>query len=227
MNIVEKRLNELKPYENNPRINDGAVKFVKNSIEEFGFKVPIVIDKNGVIVAGHTRYKASQELGLETVPCVVADDLTDEQVKAFRIADNKTAEKASWDLDALNKNWDYSRGNFSGALQIAKKHGRVHWKDIEKDMYFLDFERNKAVGFNTNTSEARAKYAGMTMKDYLHYLWNSPKAGQSPYKIFEKVLKPVGFDENNDIIYEYDNSVTFLKRTEEITELEAEEARHV
>ena len=99
MNIVEKRLNELKPYENNPRINDGAVKFVKNSIEEFGFKVPIV--KNGVIVAGHTRYKASQELGLETVPCVVADDLTDEQVKAFRIADNKTAEKASWDLDAL------------------------------------------------------------------------------------------------------------------------------
>ena len=101
MNIVEKRLNELKPYENNPRINDGAVKFVKNSIEEFGFKVPIVIDKNGVIVAGHTRYKASQELGLETVPCVVADDLTDEQVKAFRIADNKAAEKASWDLDAL------------------------------------------------------------------------------------------------------------------------------
>jgi ParB-like chromosome segregation protein Spo0J len=97
MNIVEKRLNELKPYENNPRINDGAVKFVKNSIEEFGFKVPIVIDKNGTIVAGHTRYKASQELGLETVPCVVAD----EQVKAFRIADNKTAEKASWDLDAL------------------------------------------------------------------------------------------------------------------------------
>ena len=101
MNIVEKRLNELKPYENNPRINDGAVKFVKSSIEEFGFKVPIVIDKDGVIVAGHTRYKASQELGLETVPCVVADDLTDEQVKAFRIADNKTAEKASWDLDAL------------------------------------------------------------------------------------------------------------------------------
>lgn len=101
MNIVEKRLNELKPYENNPRINDGAVKFVKNSIYEFGFKVPIVIDKDGVIIAGHTRYKASQELGLETVPCVVADDLTDEQVKAFRIADNKTAEKASWDLDAL------------------------------------------------------------------------------------------------------------------------------
>lgn len=101
MNIVEKRLNELKPYENNHIINDGAVKFVKNSIEEFGFKVPIVIDKNGVIVAGHTRYKASQELGLETVPCVVADDLTDEQVKAFRIADNKTSEKASWDLDAL------------------------------------------------------------------------------------------------------------------------------
>lgn len=101
MNIVEKKLNELKPYENNPRINDEAVKIAKNSIEEFGFKVPIVIDKDGVIIAGHTRYKASQELGLETFPCVVADNLTDEQVKVFRNADIETAEKASWDLDAL------------------------------------------------------------------------------------------------------------------------------
>ena len=133
MNIVEKRLNELKPYENNPRINDGAVKFVKNSIEEFGFKVPIVIDKDGVIVAGHTRYKASQELGLETVPCVVADDLTDEQVKAFRIADNKTAEKASWDLDALktemksveeelqNTTSEYRKRDLRKRLQRLKK----------------------------------------------------------------------------------------------------------
>ncbi len=112
---------------------------------------------------------------------------------------------------ALNKNWDYSRGNFAAALQIAKKHGTVRWKDIEKDMYFLDFEVNKAEGFNTNSSEKRAKFQDMTMKDYLHYLWNSPKMGQSPYKIFEKVLVPCGFDENNDIIYKYNNDVTFLK----------------
>ena len=101
MEIVYKRLEELKPYENNPRFNDEAVEYVANSIKEFGFKVPIVVDKNGIIVAGHTRYKASMELGLKEVPCIVADDLTDEQVKAFRLADNKVSEKAEWDIDLL------------------------------------------------------------------------------------------------------------------------------
>lgn len=102
MQIIEKSITEITPYEKNPRKNDEAVEYVANSIKEFGFKVPIVIDKNGVIVAGHTRYKAAQELGLEKLPCVIADDLTEEQIKAFRIADNKTSEKASWD-DVLLK----------------------------------------------------------------------------------------------------------------------------
>ena len=115
---------------------------------------------------------------------------------------------------ALNKNWDYSRGNFAGALQIAKKKGKVYWKDIEKDMYFLEFPLAKAEGFNTNSSENRAKYEGMTMKDYLHYLWNSPKMGQSPYKIFEKVLIPDGFDEDHNIIYKYNKEVTFVENEE-------------
>lgn len=102
MEVIEKRLEEIRPYENNPRHNDAAVPYVANSIREFGFKVPLVIDSEGTIVAGHTRYKAAQMLGLETVPCVVADDLTDEQVKAFRIADNKVAEVATWDDEALS-----------------------------------------------------------------------------------------------------------------------------
>lgn len=101
MKIINKKLDEIKIYEKNPRKNDDAVEGVANSIKEFGFKVPIIIDKNNVIVAGHTRYKASQKLGLTEVPCIVADDLTEEQVKAFRLADNKTNEKASWDLDLL------------------------------------------------------------------------------------------------------------------------------
>lgn len=101
MEIVNKKVDDLIPYENNPRFNDDAVEFVANSIKEFGFKVPIVIDKNNVIVAGHTRYKASMELGLEEVPCIVADDLTDEQVKAFRLADNKVGEKSNWDYELL------------------------------------------------------------------------------------------------------------------------------
>lgn len=94
MNIVNKKLSEIKPYDKNPRRNDEAVKYVAESIKSFGFKVPIIIDSNGVIVAGHTRYKAAKKLKLKDVPCIIADDLTDDQVKAFRLADNKVAEKA-------------------------------------------------------------------------------------------------------------------------------------
>lgn len=101
MEIVNKKIEDLKPYENNPRINDGAVDAVAESIQQFGFKVPIVIDKNNVIVAGHTRLKASKKLGLKNVPCIVADDLTDDQVKAFRLVENKTNELATWDDDLL------------------------------------------------------------------------------------------------------------------------------
>ena len=119
---------------------------------------------------------------------------------------------------ALNKNWDYSRENFAAALQIAKKVGEVHWSDIEKDMYFLNFPYEKAIGFNVNTSENKAKYEGMTMKDYLRYLWNNPKMGQSPYKIFERVLVPNGYDENKDIIYKYNKDVTFVEMEEKTKE---------
>ena len=101
MNIVEKKVAELIPYENNPRINENAVGAVAESIREFGFKVPIVVDKNNVIVCGHTRVSAAEQLGLKTVPCVVADDLTEEQIRAFRLADNKTAELATWDEEKL------------------------------------------------------------------------------------------------------------------------------
>ena len=103
MNVLSVSLQDLKPYENNPRFNDNAVGSVMNSIKEFGFKVPIVITKDNVIVAGHTRYKAGLKLGLEKVPCIVADDLTDEQIKAFRLADNKVSELAEWDLEKLEQ----------------------------------------------------------------------------------------------------------------------------
>ena len=106
MEIVNKKIEELKMYEKNPRKNDDSVDYVANSIKEFGFKVPIVIDKDNVIVTGHTRYKASKKLGLQEVPCIVADDLTPEQIKAFRIADNKVTEKSSWDLDLLKEEFD-------------------------------------------------------------------------------------------------------------------------
>ena len=102
MDIIEMKLNDLHPYENNPRYNDDAVEAVASSIKQFGFKVPIIIDKNNVIVTGHTRYKAAKQLGLEKVPCIQADDLTDQQIKAFRLADNKVSEIATWDMEKLN-----------------------------------------------------------------------------------------------------------------------------
>lgn len=101
MRILSISIDKVKPYENNPRYNDEAVDAVMASIKEFGFKVPIVIDKDNVIVTGHTRYKASKKLGLKTIPCIRADDLSDDQIKAFRVADNRVAEIAEWDFDKL------------------------------------------------------------------------------------------------------------------------------
>ena len=101
MNIVNIQTSKLIPYVNNPRNNEDAVEKVMASIHEFGFKVPIVVDKNMVVVTGHTRLKAAKRLGIDEVPCVVADDLTEAQVKAFRIADNKVSEYAEWHEEAL------------------------------------------------------------------------------------------------------------------------------
>lgn len=103
MKITNLPLLSLREYQNNPRLNDDAVDYVANSIREFGFRVPIVIDKDNVIVAGHTRFRAAYRLGIETVPCIIADDLSEEQVIAFRLVDNKTAELAGWDFAALDK----------------------------------------------------------------------------------------------------------------------------
>lgn len=106
MEIINKKLSELKPYEKNPRKNNNAVDYVAKSIEQFGWKVPVVIDKENVIIAGHTRILAAKKLDIEEVPCIIADDLTDEQVKAFRLADNKVSEMAEWDYDLLNEELD-------------------------------------------------------------------------------------------------------------------------
>ncbi len=102
LKIINIDINKLKPYKNNPRKNDEAVEYVANSIKEFGFKVPIIVDKDYEIIAGHTRLKAAKQLGLKEVPIIIADDLTEEQVKAFRLADNKVSEIAEWDFNLLD-----------------------------------------------------------------------------------------------------------------------------
>ena len=101
MNSLELSIDDLIPYIRNPRKNDEAATKVAASIKEFGFKQPIVVDKNMIIVAGHTRLLAAQKLGLKKLPVIIADDLTESQIKAYRIADNRVAEEAEWDYDLL------------------------------------------------------------------------------------------------------------------------------
>lgn len=101
--IVMKKIKDIIPYFNNPRKNDKAIDAVMHSIEEFGFKNPIVIDKDGVIISGHTRRLAAIKLGMTEVPCIVGSHLSEAQVKAFRLADNRVAEIATWDEDLLKE----------------------------------------------------------------------------------------------------------------------------
>lgn len=146
MKIVNKKIDEVFLYANNPRKNDMAVDKIAASIKEFGFKVPIVIDKKGVIVAGNTRYKASRQLGLEEIPCLVADDLTEEQIKAFRLADNKTAEFAEWDDSLLEL-------ELLGIDEI----------DMSKFGFELDLEEDK------KEVERKSKLKSMPLKAFEHY----------------------------------------------------------
>ena len=106
MNIIIKNIKDIIPYKDNPRNNNKAVEFVVNSIREFGIKQPIVIDSKNEIIAGHTRYLACKKLKINEIPCVLADDLTERQVKAYRIADNSTGAVSEWDIDLLNTQID-------------------------------------------------------------------------------------------------------------------------
>lgn len=113
MRIYDKKLDEITPYRDNPRNNAFAVSGVAESIAQFGFKQPIVVDAKGTIVCGHTRYLAAKKLGLESVPCVLADDLSETQIKAYRLLDNKLSEKSSWDDDLLAKELDSFEFDFT------------------------------------------------------------------------------------------------------------------
>lgn len=110
VNVKNVCIKDIKPYDNNPRKNENAVELVARSIKEFGFKVPVVLDQSNVIICGHTRVEAASRLGMDEVPCVIADDLTDAQIKAFRLADNRTHEYAEWDDEKLKTEIDSLMG---------------------------------------------------------------------------------------------------------------------
>jgi len=123
--IIFKTPSELIPYKNNPRKNEDVINKIATSISEFGFKQPIVVDKNNIIIVGHTRWKAALKLGLKEVPVIIANDLTPAQAKAYRIADNKTNEFAEWDF---------------GKLEIELD----ELKDLNVDMDWLDFDKSES-----------------------------------------------------------------------------------
>lgn len=128
-------IDDIKPYKNNPRLNEDAIPYVMNSIKEFGFKNPIILDKNNVIVAGHTRLESAKRLDMKEVPVIYADDLTKEQIKAFRLADNKVAEKSIWDYTKLDEELD-------NILDIDMS---MFDFDISTDDLDNDFEENKEI----------------------------------------------------------------------------------
>ena len=165
MQIVEKRLTELQPYENNPRKNYNAIPYVKESINRYGFKVPIVIDKDGVIVAGHTRYLASLELGLETVPCIIADDLTEEEIKEFRLVDNKTSEFAGWDFGMLEEELqDIDFGGFDFKFPAVGHLDINDFFEHEADGGVRGQEQFKIILFFTNEEERDQCYDELSGK---------------------------------------------------------------
>lgn len=137
MKVETVSINKIKPYENNPRNNDDAVDAVANSIKEFGWQQPIVVDNDRVIIAGHTRYKAAKQLKLKEVPIVVADKLTKEQVNAYRLADNKSGELAEWDdaelQEELDKIMDIDMSDFGFDLDTALENDEVIDDDYEEE----------------------------------------------------------------------------------------------
>ena len=179
MQIIEKRIEDLKVYENNPRNNDKAVNAVAESILQFGFKVPIIIDKDDVIVCGHTRLKASKKLGLDTVPCIVADDLTEEQIKAFRLADNKTAELAEWDVSKLEEElkelaeMDFDMSAFDFDLAEFEEPKEVVEDDVPD---VSECEPVAQLGDIWKLGEHRLMCGDSTDKETVALLMNSEKA---------------------------------------------------
>ena len=151
---------KLIPYINNPRINDKAVDVVAASIKEFGFKNPIIIDKENVIIAGHTRLKAAKKLGMEEVPVIRVEDLTENQIKAFRIADNKTVEFAEWDMELLRLELEELEDMFTGFSE-EEKEIIFSVSDIDIDSFFEDTEETNK---KKEEEEIQCPHCGMYFK---------------------------------------------------------------
>lgn len=142
LEVIYKDIKDIKPYENNPRDNSKAIEQVMKSIKEFGFKVPIVIDKDGTIVTGHTRYEACKQLGITSIPCVIANDLDEKQIKAFRLADNKVSDYSIWDNKKLLEELDDLGFDIFTGFEVSDL-----FEDI-KELTELDEDDNDIIDSN-------------------------------------------------------------------------------
>ena len=157
-------INSIKPYNKNPRKNEEAIPYVMESIKQFGFKNPVILDKNNVIVAGHTRIESAKRLGITEIPCIYADDLTNEQIKAFRLADNKVGEIAEWDIDLLDTELDdilnIDMSDFGFDLDLEDE-------DIErKDLSDKEFEKYEIIITCENELDLQKKYEKLEEEGY-------------------------------------------------------------
>lgn len=176
MEVQTWKIGDVHPYKNNPRNNTAAVKPVANSIKEFGFQQPIVVDKDGVIIVGHTRYKAAKMLKLKEVPVVVAANLTPDQVKAYRVADNSTGEVAVWDIPLLNaeiQSLDYDFADFGLNVAVQQVDG-----DAEDDDYDMELpeEPTCRVGDIWQLGNHRLMVGDSTDPRYVNALMGSEQA---------------------------------------------------
>lgn len=177
--IVYQAVDDLIPYVNNPRNNDAAVDAVANSIEEFGFKVPVVVDEDNIIVAGHTRIKAAGKLGMDEVPTIIARNLTDDQIKAFRLADNRTGELAEWDFDGLVAELDDVNMNME-AFGFGENLEDVDLSGVFED-YYSDDEGNDSDESSLKWEDKRVALDDNDIEilDNLYYKWMDASNGQS------------------------------------------------
>lgn len=157
-------INNIKPYKKNPRKNEEAIPYVMESIKQFGFKNPVILDKDNVIVAGHTRIESAKRLGITEIPCIYADDLTDEQIRAFRLADNKVGEIAEWDIDLLDTELDdilnIDMSDFGFDLDLENE-------EIERtDLSDKEFEKYEIIITCENELDLQKKYEKLEEEGY-------------------------------------------------------------
>jgi hypothetical protein len=181
MKIVYLPLDKITPYDDNPRNNKEAIKHVAKSIKEYGFRVPMVLDKRNVIITGHTRYFAAKKLGLEEVPCIIAADMPKSKVKAFRLADNRVAEYSEWDDTLLKKELD-------ALSEAGYDLGMTGFNDFELMEIMDDIKPDK---FDKSEYEEYGENAASKLKSFNCILMCMTEADQ---RYLKKLLR-VGKDE--------------------------------